>query len=98
MAEIDGLVSHRTQDVAGQGWVVGLGGQLDGYREVLLCGRVLGIVERHPATEVRELAGSGEQAAANVSAGVGGSERAGDIGGQVLHHRGARMPAAAALI
>ena len=43
MPEVHSLVCHRAQDVAGQGWIVGLCGELDGDGEILLRGRMLGV-------------------------------------------------------
>lgn len=69
VAEVDGLVGHRSQDVGLHRRVVGFGGEFHGQGEVMLGWDVLGVVEGHPAAEVGQPGGGGEHAATEVFGG-----------------------------
>ncbi|MFJ5812142.1 hypothetical protein [Streptomyces sp. NPDC093093] len=48
MPEVVCLVRHGADDVSGHRGVVGFGGELHCHGELLLCGRVVSVVEGHP--------------------------------------------------
>ncbi len=97
MAEVQSLVGLGAEDVPGQRGVVGLGRQPQGYIEPLLGEDMLGGVERRPACQVCQLAGSGEHLLPCVLVGESAVEVAGDVGSEVGHECGPAVCAATAL-
>lgn len=98
LLEVDGLVGHRSQNVAGQRRVPGLFGQLRGDGEPAKSYRVLSRVESRPSSEVCELTGSRGHGAADLLGRESAGEVFGDLSAQVRDESRAANATAAALL
>ncbi|MFB4194120.1 hypothetical protein [Streptomyces carpaticus] len=98
MAQIDRLMSHRSQHMAGHGFVPRLRSEAYGDSEIALCYRVFSVVEGHPTAYIGQLTRRREQTTSNPVVGESPAKTAGHVTGEVLDHRTASVPATVALI